>query len=92
MDYPDVLLHIDGAWTAAEAGKTLTVMNPATGEANGTVAHAEQADLDRALAATERGFAVWRRMSAYDRSKLMRRAADLLRSRAEAIAPLMTME
>ncbi len=92
MDYPDVLLHIDGAWTGAASGKTLAVMNPATGEANGTVAHADQPDLDRALAATERGFAVWRRMSAFDRSKLMRRAADLLRSRAEAIAPLMTME
>ena len=47
MDYPDVLLHIDGAWTGAASGKTLAVMNPATGEANGTVAHAEQADLDR---------------------------------------------
>ena len=92
MDYPDVLLHIDGAWAGAASGKTLAVMNPATGEANGTVAHAEQADLDRALAATKRGFAVWRRMSAFERSKIMRRAADLLRSRVDAIAPLMTME
>ncbi len=92
MDYSDVLLHIDGAWTGAAAGKTLPVMNPATGEANGTVAHAERADLDRALAATGRGFATWRRMSAYDRSKVMRRAADLLRSRVDEIAPLMTME
>ena len=92
MDYPDVLLHIDGAWTGATSGKTLPVMNPATGEENGTVAHAEQPDLDRALAATERGFAAWRRISAFDRSKTMRRAADLLRSRADTIAPLMTME
>ena len=92
MEYPDVLLHIDGQWTGAAAGKTLPVMNPATGEANGAVAHAEQADLDLALAATERGFAAWRRVSAFDRSKLMRRAADLLRSRADEIAPLMTME
>jgi len=90
--YPDVLLHIDGAWAGAEAGKTLPVMNPATGEVNGTVAHAEIADLDRALAAAERGFAVWRKVSAFDRSKLLRRAADLLRSRADAIAPLMTLE
>ncbi|GAC1339595.1 MAG: NAD-dependent succinate-semialdehyde dehydrogenase [Acetobacteraceae bacterium] len=90
--YPDVLLHIDGAWTASQSGKTLEVMNPATGEVNGTLAHAERADLDLALAAAERGFAQWRRVAAFERSKLLRRAADLLRERADMIAPLMTME
>ena len=92
MTYPDVLLHIDGAWTAAQSGRTLDVMNPATGDVNGTLAHAEIPDLDRALDAAERGFATWRKVSAYDRSKIMRKAADLLRERAEMIAPLMTME
>ena len=90
--YPDVLLLIDGVWTNAEAGRTLNVVNPATGEINGTVAHAGRADLDRALAAADRGFHVWRRISAYDRSKLMRKAAGLLRERADAIARLMTLE
>ena len=92
MTYPDVLLHIDGSWTAAQTGKTLQVMNPATGEVNGTLAHAEIADLDKALEAAERGFATWRKVPAFDRSKVMRKAADLLRERAETIAPLMTME
>ncbi|MDP9103423.1 MAG: NAD-dependent succinate-semialdehyde dehydrogenase [Pseudomonadota bacterium] len=92
MNYPDVLLHIDGAWTPAQSGKTLQVMNPATGDVNGLLAHAEIPDLDRALEAAERGFATWRRVSAFDRSKIMRKAADLLRERAEMIAPLMTME
>ncbi len=92
MMYPEVQLHIDGGWTASQSGKTIPVMNPASGERNGAVAHAERADLDLALAAAERGFAAWRRVSAYDRSKLLRRAADLLRSRADMIAPLITME
>ncbi len=90
--YPDVQLLIDGAWTRAEGGRTLPVVNPATGEVNGTVAHAARADLDRALAAAEKGFRAWRKVSAYDRSKLMRRAADLLRDRADGIARLMTLE
>ncbi|MGC8477865.1 MAG: NAD-dependent succinate-semialdehyde dehydrogenase [Acetobacteraceae bacterium] len=90
--YPDVQLLIDGAWTRAEGGRTLPVVNPATGEVNGTVAHASRADLDRALAAAEKGFRAWRKVSAYDRSKLMRRAADLLRDRADGIARLMTLE
>ncbi len=92
MQYPDVLLHIDGSWTAAASGKTLPIMNPATGDENGRLAHAERPDLDRALAAAERGFATWRKMSAYDRSKILRKAADLLRERADMIAPLMTAE
>ena len=73
--YPNVSLLIDGAWTPAASGRTLTVLNPATGEPLGTIAHAEKADLDRALEAAEKGFQQWRRVSAYDRSKLMRKAS-----------------
>ncbi|HUN42020.1 MAG TPA: NAD-dependent succinate-semialdehyde dehydrogenase [Acetobacteraceae bacterium] len=90
--YPNVSLLIDGQWTPASGGRTLEVLNPATGEVNGTVAHANRGDLDRALAAAEKGFQVWRKVSAYDRSKLMRKAADLLRQRADDIARIMTLE
>jgi len=90
--YPDVQLLIDGVWCNAASGKTIPVVNPATGEKVGTVAHAEKPDLDRALAAVEKGFQVWRKTSVFDRYKMMRKAADLLRSRAETIAPLLTQE
>ncbi|MCW3476125.1 NAD-dependent succinate-semialdehyde dehydrogenase [Limobrevibacterium gyesilva] len=90
--YPEVSLFIDGAWTPSAAGKTLTVLNPATGDALGTLAHAGRADLDRALEAAEKGFHVWRKVSAYERSKIMRKAAALLRERVDAIARLLTME
>src|SRR6185369_5079357 len=74
------------------SGRSLPVVNPATGEQIGTVAHAERADLDRALEAADKGFKVWRKISAFERSKIMRRAANLLRERAEAVAPLLTQE
>jgi len=90
--YTDVSLHIDGAWTAAAAGRTLTVLNPATGEPLGTVAHAERADLDRALEAAEKGFRVWKKVSAFERGKVMRKAAGLIRERTDMIARLMTQE
>ncbi len=90
--YPNVSLFIDGTWTQAAAGRTLPVVSPATGDTIGTVAHAERADLDRALEAADKGFRQWRKVSAFDRSKVMRKAADLLRERADAIAPLLTME
>ena len=90
--YPNVLLHIDGVWCESASRKTLEVLNPATGEVNGLLSHAGVADLDRALEATTRGFALWRRVSAFERSKLLRRAGDLLRERAGDIAKLMTLE
>ncbi|MEN9499946.1 MAG: hypothetical protein RIS83_1765, partial [Pseudomonadota bacterium] len=92
MTYPNVQLHVNGEWRAARSGKTINVLNPANEEVIGTVAHAEKADLDDALAAADKGFAVWKKVSAYDRSKLMRKAADLVRARADEIARLMTLE
>jgi succinate-semialdehyde dehydrogenase/glutarate-semialdehyde dehydrogenase len=92
MNYPNVQLFIDGKWRPAASGRTIPVLNPATEENVGTVAHADRSDLDEAVAAAEKGFKVWRAISSYDRSKVMRKAADLMRERAETIATLMTME
>ena len=90
--YPDVQLFIDGAWTPGASGRALEVLNPATGEVLGRLAHAERPDLDRALDAAERGFKVWRGVSAYERSKAMRKAAGLIRERLDHIARLLTLE
>src|SRR3978361_973807 len=92
MNYPNVQLFIDGKWRPAASGKTIQVLNPATEEPVGTVARAEKDDLDEALAAAEKGFKAWRVVSAYERSKVMRKAADLMRERADKIATIMTME
>ena len=92
MTYPNVELFIDGKWRPAASGKTIPVINPATEEPIGTVAHAAKADLDEALASADKGFKVWRNISSYERSKVMRKAADLIRERADKIATLMTME
>lgn len=90
--YPDTQLLIDNTWVDAESGKTLDVLNPASGERIGRVAHAGIADLDRALAAAQRGFEAWRWVPAHERALLIRRAAGLLRERAEPIARLLTAE
>jgi len=90
--YPDTRLLIDNQWVDAAGGKTLDVLNPATGAPIGKVACASTADLDRALAAAQRGFEAWRKVSAHERSAVMRKAAALLRERADAIARLLTQE
>ena len=90
--YQDVLLHIGGKWRASGSGRTIDIVNPATEEVIGKLAHAATADLDEALAHAAKGFAVWRKTSAYERSKLLRKTADILRDRSESIARILTME
>ena len=90
--YPEVSLYIDGSWSKASGSRSHPILNPATGDAIGQVPVAEKADLDRALAAADKGFKAWKKVSAFDRYKLMRKAADILRSRADDIATIMTME
>ena len=92
MRYPDTQLLIDGQWQDAADGRTLPVVNPATGAEIGRVAHAGIADLDRALAAAQKGFELWRDVPANERQKTLRRAAVLLRERADAIASILTQE
>ena len=90
--YQDSQLLIDGSWGPASAGRTHPVVNPATGQTIGTFAWADKSDLDRALASVDKGFKVWKKVSAHERSKIMRKAANLLRDRVEHVATLMTME
>jgi len=89
--YVDTQLFIDGNWRDGSKPR-LPVLNPATGETIGTLAHADKRDLDEALQAAQRGFEQWRSKGALDRSKIMRRAAELLRERADEVARLMTLE
>jgi succinate-semialdehyde dehydrogenase / glutarate-semialdehyde dehydrogenase len=90
--YSDTRLLIAGEWVDAASGKTLDVLNPATGQVIGKVAHAGKADLDRALTAAQKGFEAWRNVPANERAATMRRAAALVRERAGEIAPLLTQE
>jgi len=92
LRYPSTQLFIDGHWQDANDGRTLGVFNPATGREIGRVAHAARADLDKALAAAQRGFETWRAMTPADRSRIMRKGAGFMRERASQVAPLITQE
>ncbi|WP_186091274.1 NAD-dependent succinate-semialdehyde dehydrogenase [Burkholderia gladioli] len=88
----DTPLLINGEWCAGTHAQTSAVRNPATGETIGSLSLAGEADLVRAVEAARRGFEVWRKTSAYDRAKVLGRAANLLRERAEGIAQWITLE
>jgi succinate-semialdehyde dehydrogenase/glutarate-semialdehyde dehydrogenase len=77
---------------AGAEGSWLPIIDPATGEAVGRVAVANDADLGHAVEAAERGFAVWRTVAPFDRARTLRQAAALLRQRADRIAAVLTLE
>ena len=72
--YSDVSLFIDGEWCQGSDGKSEPIINPATGKVLARLTHASTADLDRALAAADKGFKQWRKVSAFERSKILRKA------------------
>ncbi|MFZ0845918.1 MAG: NAD-dependent succinate-semialdehyde dehydrogenase [Pseudolabrys sp.] len=90
--YSELKLFIDGKWLNGEGRKGEDVINPATGKVLAHLPHASKADLDEALAAAAKGFQVWKNTTAYDRGKIMRKAADLLRERADFVSKVQTQE
>ena len=85
-------LLIDNVWRPATSGVTMPVFSPVSEDEIGRIPAASSEDIDAALNSAARGFQVWRDMPAWTRSKIMRRAADLIRERIEAIAHMMSTE
>ncbi len=92
LGYEDLTLYIDGEFIKGEGRREQAVTNPATGEVIGQLPHASTADLDRALAAAARAFETWRHSSPLDRSKVLRKVAELSRERAQDIGRHITLD
>lgn len=90
--FPNTQLFINGIWQDAEKAEWLEVVDPATEDVVGKVALARTADLDLALEAAEKAFRTWKEVAPFARYKMMRKAGDLIRERADYIARLMTIE
>jgi succinate-semialdehyde dehydrogenase / glutarate-semialdehyde dehydrogenase len=83
---------INGQWIAADSGKSLTIANPATGEALGTVPDCGKAETARAIEAANVAFPAWRAKTAKERGKALHRLADVIEQHVEALGALLTME
>ena len=83
---------IDGKWQQAEKSETYDVINPATEEIIGKASKASSIDVHKALSSAEEGFAKWKTKPAWERSKIIRKIADLIRERGEELAHWMTLE
>jgi succinate-semialdehyde dehydrogenase/glutarate-semialdehyde dehydrogenase len=85
-------LYINGQWCAADSGRTLGVINPATEEVIAEVAYGGRAECRRAIEAAQKAMVDWSRRTTYERAKVLKKTGDLMRERADAIARTMTLE
>jgi len=83
---------INGKWQQSEKKETYDVINPSTEEVIGKVSKASPSDVDKALKSAEKGFAVWKKFSPWERAKIIRKIADLMRKKNNELAKWMTLE
>ncbi|RIK41728.1 MAG: betaine-aldehyde dehydrogenase [Chloroflexi bacterium] len=86
-------LLIDGRLVDAASGETFETVSPATNRTIGVVAKAGAEDVNRAVAAARRAFddGRWSGMAPVERSKRMRKVAELLRERVDELARIETL-
>jgi betaine-aldehyde dehydrogenase len=75
----------------ARAGKFASI-NPATGEVLGHVTAAGSAEVNAAVRAAQKCQPAWAGMTGTERARVLRRAADILRSRNQELAELETRD
>ncbi|WP_193071265.1 MULTISPECIES: NAD-dependent succinate-semialdehyde dehydrogenase [unclassified Brevibacterium] len=85
-------LFINGQWRDAEGGKTVDVMNPATGDFITTVADGSAADAEEAIKVAGDTQESWAATPPRERAEILRRAFELLIERSDDIAAVMTAE
>ncbi|HVL13639.1 MAG TPA: aldehyde dehydrogenase family protein, partial [Gemmata sp.] len=85
-------LYIDGQWCDSASGKKLAVENPATEETIAEVSSGGREECRKAIAAASEAMKSWMKLTAYDRAKVLKKTADLMRERADNLAKTMTME
>jgi malonate-semialdehyde dehydrogenase (acetylating)/methylmalonate-semialdehyde dehydrogenase len=84
--------YIGGEWVASEAGRTLDVINPATGAALAQVPLSTAAEVDQAVRAARQAFQEWRETPPYTRARAMFRLKAVMEDHFEELARIVTQE
>jgi len=83
---------IDGKWQQSQNNETYDVINPATEEVIGKASKAGEEDVNKALRSAEKGLEVWKNTPPWQRAKIIRKIADLMRKKTDVLAKWMTLE
>ncbi len=89
---PATKLYLNGRWVDADHGRTIAVINPADETVIAEVAYGGRAEAERAIEAAAKALPAWRAKSAYERAKILKTTADLIRARADEMARTLTLE
>ncbi|TRX74070.1 betaine-aldehyde dehydrogenase [Pseudomonas mangiferae] len=90
--FDDQLLYIGGRYVPAASGETFETINPANGEVLARVHRAGREDVERAVASAAEGQKTWAALTAMQRSRILRRAVEILRARNDELAALETLD
>ncbi|NQW80830.1 MAG: betaine-aldehyde dehydrogenase [Polaromonas sp.] len=85
-------LYIHGCCVDARSGSTFDTINPANGKVLAQVQCASQQDVDDAVASATKGQRVWAAQTAMQRSRVLRRAVEILRKRNDELAEIETLD
>ena len=85
-------MFIGGKWCNADNGQTQEVINPATEEAVAEIAYGGRAETKRAIESAQNAMKTWMKQTAYDRAKVLKKTADIMRDKADDIAKVLTLE
>ncbi len=86
------LCYVDGKWIGAPGGKIIPVVNPATGEAIGSVPDLGAAETREAIEAADRAWPAWRTKTAKERAAILRKWFELMMANQEDLAQILTAE
>ena len=84
--------YVNGKWKKSSDGGTYDVINPATEEILGKASKATEQDVEEALNSAQKGLNVWRKTAPWERAKIIRKIADLIRDKKEILAKWLTLE
>ncbi len=89
----DFKMYIDGEWVDSSSGKKIETLNPENNEVWATVPEASEKDVDKAVQSAQKAFDnSWSKLHPRDRAKYLRLIADQLRSNAEHLGKIETID
>ena len=88
----EIAHYIGGSTVAGTSGRSQPVFNPATGEAEASVALASAAEVGAAVAAAKAAFPDWAKMPALRRARVLDRFKSILWDRADQLAEAISAE
>ncbi len=83
---------IGGELVPSTTGETFTTIHPGTNAVICEVEQAGEREVDAAVASAREGFEVWSAMTAMERSRILRRAVQIIRDRNDDLAALDTLD